>query len=167
MSVSGGWAISASSTAKGMNIITYQPGCSVEYSALGVARICNEIHALCGTAHTYRPPYFRGNQNDCYCERQSGFASCFMYAGITCTDIFSSSAHKRPAHLFVIGGALLLESIIWCTRIVRCPEFGGCPLFGSSKCIESTGIAVGASTVVRYTVDVCYWECPLTDRRFH
>ena len=23
-------------------------------------------------------------------------------------------------------------------------------------------IAVGASTVVCYTVDVCYWECPLT-----
>ena len=43
------------------------------------------------------------------------------------------------------------------------PEFGGCPLFGSSKCIESTGIAVGASTVVRYTVDVHYWECPLTE----
>ena len=48
-------------------------------------------------------------------------------------------------------------------RIVRCPEFGGCPLFGSSKCIESTGIAVGTSAAVRYTVDVRYWECPLTE----
>ena len=88
---------------------------------------------------------------------------CFMHAGITCTCIFFSSAHKRPAHLSVIGGAFLLESIICCTWIVRYLEFGGCPLFGSSKCIESTGIAVGASTVVHYTVDVCYWECPLTE----
>ena len=86
-----------------------------------------------------------------------------MHAGITCTGIFSSSAHKRPAHLSIIGGAFLLESIIWCTWIVRCPEFGGCPLFGSSKCIESMGIAVGTSTVVCYTVNVRYWECPLTE----
>ena len=27
----------------------------------------------------------------------------------------------------------------------------------------STGIAVGTSTVVRYTVDVRYWECPLSE----
>ena len=40
---------------------------------------------------------------------------------------------EYPASLSVIGGAFLLESIIWCTRIVRCPEFGGCPLFGSSN----------------------------------
>ena len=38
-------------------LITYWPRCSVEYSMLGVARICNEIHALCGTARTYRPSY--------------------------------------------------------------------------------------------------------------
>ena len=85
-----------------------------------------------------------------------------MHAGITCTCIFLSSAHKHPAHLSVIGGVLLLESIIWCMQIVRCLEFGGCPLFGSSKCIGSMGIAGGASTVVHYTVDVRYWECPLT-----
>ena len=91
------------------------------------------------------------------------FMPRFMHAGITTTCIFSSFAHKCPAHLFIIGGAFLLESIIWCTRIVRCSEFGGCPLFGSSKCIESTGIAVGASTAVRYTVDIRYWECLLMD----
>ena len=28
---------------------------------------------------------------------------------------------------------------------------------------ESMGIAVGASTVVHYTVDAPYWECPLTE----
>ena len=56
-----------------------------------------------------------------------------------------------------------MESIIWYTRIVCCPEFGGCPLFGSSKCIESMGIVVGASTVVHYTVDVRCWECPLME----
>ena len=42
-------------------------------------------------------------------------------------------------------------------RLVRCPEFGGCPLFGS---IASTGIA---SPVVRYSGDVRYWECPLSE----
>ena len=36
----------------------------------------------------------------------------------------------------------------------------GCPLFGS---IASTGIAVGTSTVVRYSGDVRYWECPLSE----
>ena len=42
--------------------------------------------------------------------------------------------------------------------IVHCPEFGCCPLFRSSTCIESMGTAVGTSTVVRYMVDVRYWE---------
>ena len=56
-----------------------------------------------------------------------------------------------------------MQSIIWCTRSVRYPEFGGCPLFGSSKCIASMGIAVGTSSVVRYMVDVRYWECPLKE----
>ena len=89
------------------------------------------------------------------------YASIFLHAGITCTCIFSSSSHKHPTLLEV--RAFLLESIIWCMQIVHCPEFGGCPLFGSSKSIESTGIAVGTSTVVHYTIDVRYWECPLTD----
>ena len=91
------------------------------------------------------------------------FMPRFMHADISLyTGIFLSSTHKYPAHLSIIGGVFLLKSIIWCTRIVRRPEFGGCPLFGSSKCIESRGIAVGASTVVRYTIDVRYWECLLT-----
>ena len=46
-----------------------------------------------------------------------------------------------------------------------CPEFGGCPLFGSKKCIVSTGIAVGTSAVLHYTVDVRYWS--VRYRRFH
>lgn len=29
--------------------------------------------------------------------------------------------------------------------------------------VESPQIAVGTLTVVRYTVDVCYWECLLTE----
>ena len=36
----------------------------------------------------------------------------YMHAGTTCTCIFLSSAHKHPAHLTVIGGAHLLETII-------------------------------------------------------
>ena len=43
-------------------------------------------------------------------------------------------------------------------QIVCCPEFRGCLLFGSSKCIASTGIAVGTSIVVCYMVGICYWE---------
>ena len=46
---------------------------------------------------------------------------------------------------------------------VRCSEFGGCPLLGSSKCNASTGIAVGTSTVVRYSEEVHYWEGPLSE----
>ena len=70
----------------------------------------------------------------------------FIHDGITSTCVFSSSAHKYPAHLSIIGGAFLLESIIWCARIVRYPEFGGCLLFVSNR------IADGASTVVHYMV---------------
>ena len=46
-----------------------------------------------------------------------------------------------------------------------CPLFGirRCPLFGSCKCIASRGIAVGTSAVVRYSGDVRYWECPLSE----
>ena len=47
--------------------------------------------------------------------------------------------------------------------LVRCPEFRGCPLFGSRKCIASTGIVVGTSTEVRYTENVRYWEGPLSE----
>ena len=75
-----------------------------------------------------------------------------MYYICDCSCIFSSFSHN----LSVIGGAFLLESIIWCMWIVRCPEFGGCPLFGSSKCIESTGIAIGISDC-----GPLYNRCPL------
>ena len=46
-----------------------------------------------------------------------------------------------------------------------CPLSGirSCPLFGSCKSIASTGIAVGTATVVRYSGDVRYWECPLSE----
>ena len=40
----------------------------------------------------------------------------FMHAGITCTCIFLSSAHKCPAHLSVIGGtksSYVLGSELW------------------------------------------------------
>ena len=83
----------------------------------------------------------------------------YTYAG----KKFPNSAPTIPAHLSVIGGAFLLESVVRYAALVRCPEFGGCPLFGSSKCIASTEIAVGTSTEVRYTEDVRYWEGPLSE----
>ena len=76
---------------------------------------------------------------------------------------FLSSAHTSPAHLSVIGGDFVLESVVRCAAFVRYSEFGGCPLFGSRKCTASTGIAVGASTVVRYSEEVRYWEGPLSE----
>ena len=88
----------------------------------------------------------------------AAFHACWHYLYLHIFEL----RPQVPSHSSIIGGAFLLESIIWCTQIVCCPLFGGCLLFGSSKCIESTGIAVGASTIVRYTVDVRYWECPLT-----
>ena len=47
------------------------------------------------------------------------------------------------AHLFVIRGDFVLESIARYAALVRYSEFGGFPLFGSRKCTASTGIAVG------------------------
>ena len=67
----------------------------------------------------------------------------------------------EPAHLSVIGGVFLLESIARYAVLVRYSEFGGCPLFESSKCNASTGIAVSTSTVVCYSEEVRYWEGPL------
>ena len=78
-------------------------------------------------------------------------------------QFFLSSAHTSPAHLSVIGGDFVLESVIRCAAFVRYSEFGGCPLFGSRKCTASTGIAVGTSTVVRYSEEVRYWEGPLSE----
>ena len=63
----------------------------------------------------------------------------------------------------VSGGAFILESVVRYTALVRYLEFGGCSIFGSRKCIASTGIAVGTSTVVRYMQDVSYWEGPLSE----
>ena len=76
---------------------------------------------------------------------------------------FLSSAHTSPAHLSVIGGDFVLESVVRCAAFVRYSEFGGCPLFGSRKCTASTGRAVGTSTVVRYSEEVRYWEGPLSE----
>ena len=76
---------------------------------------------------------------------------------------FPSSAHTNPAHLSAIGGDFVLESVVQCAAFVRYSEFGGCPLFGSRKCTASTGIAVGTSTVVRYSEEVRYWEGPLSE----
>ena len=53
----------------------------------------------------------------------------------------------------------------WCLE--DCPLSGiwrlSIPLLESSKCITSMGIAVRTLTVVRYTVDVCYWKCLLME----
>ena len=63
----------------------------------------------------------------------------------------------------VIGGDFVLESVVRWAAFVRYSEFGGCSIIGSRKCTASTGIAVGTSTVVRYSEEVHYWECPLSD----
>ena len=80
--------------------------------------------------------------------------------GIVLSALLFICAHHKRSVCPLIGGAFLLESIIWCSWIVRYPEFGGCPLFGSSKCIVSMGIAVAILTVVCY---IHYWECPLKE----
>ena len=77
--------------------------------------------------------------------------------------IFLSFAHTCPAHLSAIGGDFVLENVARYAALVRYSEFGGCPLFGSRKCTASTGIAVGTSTVVRYSEEVRYWEGPLSE----
>ena len=57
----------------------------------------------------------------------------------------------------------LLQERYHLVALVRCLEFRGCSLFGSRKCIVSTGIAVGTSTEVHYTEEVRYWEGPLSE----
>ena len=69
--------------------------------------------------------------------------------------LFLNSDHTNHAHLCVVGGVFLLESVIRYAVLVRYSEFRGCPLFGSSKCIM--GIAVGTSTVVSFLDEVRYW----------
>ena len=76
---------------------------------------------------------------------------------------FLSSAHTSPTHLSVIGGYFVLEIVVRCTAFVCYSEFGGCPLFGSRRSTASAGIAVGTSTVVRYSEEVRYWEDPLLE----
>ena len=78
-------------------------------------------------------------------------------------QFFLSSAHTSPAHLSVIGGDFVLESVVRYAAFVRYSEFRGCALLGSIKCTASTGIAVGTSTVVRYSEEVRYWEGPLSE----
>ena len=68
-----------------------------------------------------------------------------------------------PVHLSVIGGVFLLESVVWYTALVCYSEFRCCQLFGSSKCIASTGIAVGTFTVVCYSEEVRYWKGLLSE----
>ena len=68
-----------------------------------------------------------------------------------------------PAHLSVIRGDFVLESVARYAALVRYSEFGGCPLFGSRKCTASTGIAVGIPKVVHYSEEVRYWEGPLSE----
>ena len=68
-----------------------------------------------------------------------------------------------PAHLSVIGGAFILESVVQYTVLVRYLEFGGYVPFKSRKCIASMDIAVGTFTVVCYMDEVCYWEGPLSE----
>ena len=78
-------------------------------------------------------------------------------------EMFMSSAHTFPAHLSIIRGDFVRESVVWYTALVRYSEFGGYPLFGSRKCTASTGIAVGTSTVVCYSEKVRYWEGLLSE----
>ena len=62
------------------------------------------------------------------------------------------------AHLSVIGGDFVLESVAWYAALVRYSEFGGRLLFGRRKCTASTGIAVGTSTMVCYSEDVAHFS---------
>ena len=68
-----------------------------------------------------------------------------------------------PAHLSIIGGAFILESVVQYTVFVRYLEFGGCVQFESRKCIASMDIAVGTFTVVCYMEEVRYWEGLLSE----
>ena len=86
-----------------------------------------------------------------------------------CSLFFTVQAQKPPAGEKAPPTCPLSEvrfyrkDTVQYAALVRCPEFRGCPLFGSRKCIASTGRAVGISTEVRYTEEVCYWEGPLSE----
>ena len=68
-----------------------------------------------------------------------------------------------PAHLCIIGGAFILESVVQYTVLVRYLEFGGCVPFESIKCSASTDIAVDTFTVVCCMEEVRYWEDLLSE----
>ena len=72
----------------------------------------------------------------------------------------ADSSYTSLTHLSVVGGVFL---VVRYAALVCYSEFRGCPLFGSSKCIASTGIAVGTSTVVCILEEVRSWEGPLSD----
>ena len=61
-----------------------------------------------------------------------------------------SSTHTSAAHLCIIRGVFILESLVRYTAFVRYSQFGGYPLFKSRKCIASTGIAVATSSYLLY-----------------
>ena len=65
--------------------------------------------------------------------------------------------------LSVIGALLHVSLLLRAELHVRYSEFGGCPLFGCCYRNIYMETAVGACTIVRYSVDVRYWECPLIE----
>ena len=77
-------------------------------------------------------------------------AIILVFALTYLTDISGVNPIQYPAHLSVIGGDFVLESVVRYAALVRYLEFRDCPLFGSRRCTGSTGIAVGTSTAVRY-----------------
>ena len=79
------------------------------------------------------------------------------------TDISGVNPIQCPAHLSVIRGDFVLESVVRYAALVCYSESGDCPLFGSRRCTVSTGIAVGTSPAVRYSEEVRYWEGPLSE----
>ena len=81
-----------------------------------------------------------------------------LTSGTLAREKVSNSAYKTPP-LVRYRRCTSIGKCRSVPRLVRCPEFGGCPLFGSCKCIASTGIAVGTSTVVRYSVSACASSC--------
>ena len=54
------------------------------------------------------------------------------------------------------------ESVVRHAALVYWPEFRSVRYSGAEN-VLSMGIAVGTSTVVHYTEEVCYWEGPLSE----
>ena len=87
----------------------------------------------------------------------SGKPRCYL------TKVNAQAGEKAPPTCPLSEVRFYGKDTVRYAALVRCPEFRGCPLFGSIKCIASTGIAVGTSTEVRYTEEVRYWEGPLSE----